>query len=55
MKYAEVVQAVAERTGTEGDDAERTAVTVLQVLCDRLTGDEAFDLWRSCPRGSRRR
>jgi uncharacterized protein (DUF2267 family) len=49
MKYDEFVQAVAERTGTERDEAERTAIIVLQVLGDRLTGDEAFDLFAQLP------
>lgn len=50
MKDEEFVQAVKERAGiAEGDEAWRTAVTVLQALCDRLTRDEAHDLLAQLP------
>lgn len=49
MKYDEFLQAVEQRTGLERGEAEQTAKVVLQVLCDRLTGDEAFDLLAQLP------
>jgi uncharacterized protein (DUF2267 family) len=50
VKYDAFVDRVAERAGlTDQDEAERTAVTVLQELCDRITGDEAWDLLAQLP------
>jgi uncharacterized protein (DUF2267 family) len=50
MKYEEFLEAVEERTGVvERGESERTAVTVLEALCDRLTGDEARDLLAQLP------
>ncbi len=49
MSYDEFVQAVAERASLEQAEAGRTATVVLQALCDRLTGDEAFDLLAPLP------
>jgi len=49
MKYEEFLQVVEERRELEHEEAERTAVTVLQALCDPLTGDEAFDLLAQLP------
>lgn len=51
MKDDEFVQAVAERTGTDRDEAWRTSVAVLQALCDRLTADEGTTSSRSFRRG----
>jgi uncharacterized protein (DUF2267 family) len=51
MKYEEFVQALGERAGLETEEAERTAVAVLQALCDRLTGEEAWDLLAQLPAG----
>jgi uncharacterized protein (DUF2267 family) len=50
MKYDEFLQEVERHTGiAEREEAERTAVTVLQLLCDRLTGDEGWDLLAQLP------
>ena len=50
MTYDEFLERVEERTGIrERAQAERTAVTVLQALCDRLTGEEAHDLLSELP------
>ncbi len=50
MKHAEFVDRVVERAGvTDGVEAERTAIAVLQELCDRITGDEAWDLLAQLP------
>jgi uncharacterized protein (DUF2267 family) len=50
VKYDEFVDRVAERAGlSDRAEAERTAVTVLQELCDRITGDEAWDLLAQLP------
>jgi uncharacterized protein (DUF2267 family) len=50
MKYPEFLKAVEERTGiVDRQEAERTAVTVLQALSDRLTGGEADDLLAQLP------
>jgi uncharacterized protein (DUF2267 family) len=50
MKYHEFLQAVEQETGIDDrEEAERTAVTVLQALCDRLTGEEANDLLSQLP------
>ena len=50
MKYDEFVQTVQERIGlVDRGEAERTTIAVLQALCDRLTGDEAFDLLAQLP------
>ena len=50
MSEDEFLDALEQRLDT-GDraDAERTAVAVLQALCDRLTGDEAWDLLAQLP------
>jgi uncharacterized protein (DUF2267 family) len=50
MKYHEFLQAVEQATGVDDrQEAERTAVIVLQALCDRLTGEEANDLLSQLP------
>ena len=50
MKYDEFVDRVAQRAGiSDRAEAERTAVVVLQELCDRITGDEAWDLLAQLP------
>lgn len=49
MRYDEFVTAVEQRAGFSREEAERTSVEVLQELCDRLTGDEAFDLLAQLP------
>jgi len=50
MKYDDFLKAVEERTGiVDRGEAERTAVMVLETLCDRLTGDEAHDLLAQLP------
>jgi uncharacterized protein (DUF2267 family) len=51
MRYDEFLKRVGERTGaTSPDDAERTAVTVLQVLSERLAGGEPEDLLAQLPK-----
>jgi uncharacterized protein (DUF2267 family) len=50
VKIEEFLDHVQERTGLEDHgEVERTAVTVLQVLCDRLSGKEARDLLAQLP------
>jgi uncharacterized protein (DUF2267 family) len=50
VKYEAFLDRVAERAGlSEGADAERTTVAVLQELTDRITGDEAWDLLAQLP------
>jgi uncharacterized protein (DUF2267 family) len=50
MKYHEFRKAVEERAGIDDpEEAERTAVVVLQALADRLTGGEADDLLAQLP------
>jgi uncharacterized protein (DUF2267 family) len=50
MKYHEFLKAVEERTGiVDRQEAERTAIAVLQALSDRLTGGEADDLLAQLP------
>jgi uncharacterized protein (DUF2267 family) len=50
VSHDEFVQKVQERAGLDDRaEAERTAVEVLQDLCDRLTGDEAWDLLATLP------
>lgn len=50
MKYGDFVDRVAERAGlSDRAEAERTVVAVLQELCDRITGDEAWDLLAQLP------
>jgi uncharacterized protein (DUF2267 family) len=50
MKFDEFLQKVEERTGVAGqEEALRTAVVVLQALCDRLTRKEASDLLAQLP------
>jgi uncharacterized protein (DUF2267 family) len=50
MQNDEFVKAVRERAQIpDRDDAERTAVAVLQALADRLTGGEADDLLAQLP------
>jgi uncharacterized protein (DUF2267 family) len=50
MKYDEFVKHVRERVDIEDrDEAERTVVTVVQALVDRLTPDEAEDLLSQLP------
>jgi uncharacterized protein (DUF2267 family) len=50
MQYEEFMTEVARRSGiTDPEEARRAAVTVVQALRDRLTGDEAFDLLAQLP------
>jgi uncharacterized protein (DUF2267 family) len=50
MKFDEFMKRVQERADiSDRGDAERAAITVLQNLCDRLTGDEADDLLAQLP------
>jgi uncharacterized protein (DUF2267 family) len=50
LKYDEFVDHVAKRAGiSDRAEAERTAVVVLQELCDRITGEEAWDLLAQLP------
>jgi uncharacterized protein (DUF2267 family) len=50
MKFEEFVRKVGERTDARDRfEAEKTAVVVLQALCDRLTGKEANDLLAQLP------
>jgi uncharacterized protein (DUF2267 family) len=50
VKFTEFVGAVAKRAGiTDRFEAEKTAVSVLQALADRLTGKEAHDLLSQLP------
>ena len=50
MKYDQFVDLVQERAAIpDRAEAERTAVAVLQELCDRLSGKEARDLLAQLP------
>jgi uncharacterized protein (DUF2267 family) len=50
MKYDEFIKTLEQRMGvTDREDAETTAVSVLQALADRLTGGEADDLLAQLP------
>jgi uncharacterized protein (DUF2267 family) len=50
VKFEEFVRAVGRRAGIQDRfEAERTAVVVLEALCDRLTGKEANDLMAQLP------
>jgi uncharacterized protein (DUF2267 family) len=50
VKLREFVERVAERASiSDRFEAEKTAVVVLQALCDRLTGKEAHDLLAQLP------
>ena len=49
MSSDEFMGEVERRAGISREDAERTTIAVLQELCDRLTGDEAFDLLSQLP------
>ncbi len=50
MTYDNFLEAVEERTAVaDRAEAERSAVLVLQALCDRLTGAEAGDLLAQLP------
>jgi uncharacterized protein (DUF2267 family) len=50
VKYDEFLRSLEERAGiSDRTEAERTAVAVLEVLADRLTGDEAHDLISQLP------
>jgi uncharacterized protein (DUF2267 family) len=50
VKFGEFLDRVAERAGlADRTEAERTAIAVLQELCDRITGDEAWDLLAQLP------
>jgi uncharacterized protein (DUF2267 family) len=50
VKFEEFLARVAERAGlADRAEAERTAIAVLQELCDRITGDEAWDLLAQLP------
>jgi uncharacterized protein (DUF2267 family) len=50
MKFEEFVRAVGRRADIQDwFEAEKTAVVVLEALCDRLTGKEANDLLAQLP------
>jgi uncharacterized protein (DUF2267 family) len=50
VKFEDFLDRIAERAGLpDRAEAERTAVAVLQELCDRITGDEAWDLLAQLP------
>jgi uncharacterized protein (DUF2267 family) len=49
VKYDVFVERVAERAGIDREEAERTSISVLQELCDRITGDECHDLLAQLP------
>jgi uncharacterized protein (DUF2267 family) len=50
MRYDEFIKTLEQRLGVTGrEDAESTAVSVLQALADRLTGGEADDLLAQLP------
>jgi uncharacterized protein (DUF2267 family) len=49
VKYDEFIRSVAEQAEIGEQEAERTAVAVLQELCDRLSGKEAHDLLAQLP------
>jgi uncharacterized protein (DUF2267 family) len=50
MEYDEFLGSIEERAGTgDREDAERTAIAVLETLCDRLTGEEADQLLAQLP------
>jgi uncharacterized protein (DUF2267 family) len=51
VKFEDFVRAVAKRADIHDRfEAEKTAVVVLEALCDRLTGKEAADLLAQLPR-----
>jgi uncharacterized protein (DUF2267 family) len=51
MTYDEFLRNVKEQAElADRSEAETTAVTVLQAVCDRLTGDEAEDLLAQLPK-----
>ena len=50
MKFEDFVRAVGRRADIQDRfEAEKTAVVVLEALCDRLTGKEANDLLAQLP------
>ena len=49
MSFDEFVGEVERLAEISHEDAERTAITVLQEVLDRLTGDEARDLLTQLP------
>jgi uncharacterized protein (DUF2267 family) len=50
MTYDEFVEQVQQRAElADREEAERTTVVVLQAICDRITGDEAWDLLAQLP------
>jgi uncharacterized protein (DUF2267 family) len=50
VKFEDFVRKVLKRTAlSDRFEAEKTAVVVLQALCDRLTGKEANDLLAQLP------
>jgi uncharacterized protein (DUF2267 family) len=50
MRYDKFIREVRDRAGIEDrDEAERTAVVVLQALSDRLVGGETDDLLAQLP------
>jgi len=50
VEYDDIVDRVQERTEIENRiEAERSFLVVLQLLCDRLTGDESWDLLAQLP------
>jgi uncharacterized protein (DUF2267 family) len=50
VSYDELLDTVQAKLGTEDrSEVERTTLTVIQALCDRITGKEAFDLLAQLP------
>jgi uncharacterized protein (DUF2267 family) len=50
VEYDDIVDQVQERTELESRvEAERSFLVVLQLLCDRLSGDESWDLLAQLP------
>jgi uncharacterized protein (DUF2267 family) len=50
MSHDEFVHAIMEATGiADRELAERSAIVILQAICDRITGDEAADLLSQLP------
>ena len=50
MHYDDIVDRAQERTELDSRvEAERTFVVVLQLLCDRLSGDASWDLLAQLP------
>jgi uncharacterized protein (DUF2267 family) len=50
VEYDDIVDRVQERTELESRvEAERSFLVVLQLLCDRVTGDQSWDLLAQLP------